>query len=86
MGFFIWMIMGSFRYGKKYINSFPFDDEGVVIYPDQKSDEGIEYQKPFECSPDDTIITGTITSTTDIELDCSASTDPDSDIFSYSSV
>ena len=25
----------SEKNGKKYINSFPFDDEGVVIYPDQ---------------------------------------------------
>ena len=46
----------SEKNGKKYINSFPFDDEGVVIYPDQKSDEGIEYQKPFEIDPSNTII------------------------------
>ena len=46
----------SEKNGKKYINSFPFDDEGVVIYPDQKSDGGIEYQKPFEIDPSNTII------------------------------
>ena len=46
----------SEKNGKKYINSFPFDDEGVVIYPDQKSDDGIEYQKPFEIDPSNTII------------------------------
>jgi RimK family alpha-L-glutamate ligase len=46
----------SEKNGKKYINSFPFDDEGVVVYPDQKSDKGIEYQKPFEIDPSDTII------------------------------
>ena len=46
----------SEKNGKKYINSFPFDDEGKVIYPDQKSDKGIEYQKPFEIDPSNTII------------------------------
>jgi len=46
----------SEKNGKKYINSFPFDDEGVVIYPDEKSGKEIEYQKPFEIHPDNTII------------------------------
>ena len=41
---------------KKYINSFPFDDEGVVIYPDTKNEEVIDYQKPFEINPSNTII------------------------------
>ena len=55
----------SEKNGKKYINSFPFDDEGVVIYPDQKGDKGyrrrpsskgVGYQEPFEIDPDNTII------------------------------
>ena len=46
----------SEKNGKKYINSFPFNDEGVVIYPDTKVDKEIEYQKPFEIHPDNTII------------------------------
>jgi RimK family alpha-L-glutamate ligase len=41
--------------GKKYINSFPFDEEGEVIYPNEKLGK-IEYQKPFEIHPDNTII------------------------------
>jgi len=42
--------------GKTYINSFPFDDKGEVIYPDVKKSKEIEYQKPFEIHPDNTII------------------------------
>jgi ribosomal protein S6--L-glutamate ligase len=45
----------SEKNGKKYINSFPFDDEGVVIYPDMKAD-GIKYQDPIEIDPKNTII------------------------------
>jgi len=45
----------SEKNGKKYINSFPFDDDGVVIYPDMKGD-GIEYQDPIEIDPKNTII------------------------------
>ena len=41
--------------GKTYINSFPFDDEGLVQLPDPKEDK-IEYQKPYECNPEDTLI------------------------------
>ena len=40
---------------KRLIYSFPFDEEDKVILPDPKEDK-VEYQKPFECSPDDTII------------------------------
>ena len=40
----------SEKNGKKYINSFPFDDDGVVIYPDMKGD-GIKYQDPIEIDP-----------------------------------
>ena len=46
----------SEKNGKKYINSFPFDNEGEVIYPDEKRGKDIEYQKPFEIHPDNTII------------------------------
>ena len=45
----------SEKNGKKYINSFPFDDDGVVIYPDMKGD-GIKYQDPIEIDPKNTII------------------------------
>ena len=41
--------------GKRFLYSFPFDDKGEVIRPDPKEDK-IEYQKPFECNPEDTII------------------------------
>ena len=40
--------------GKRFLYSFPFDDDGLVQLPDPK--EKIEYQKPYECNPDDTLI------------------------------
>ena len=49
----------SKKNGKQYINSFPFDDEGQVIFPNRKdlnkkiSDD---YQPPIEINPDDTFI------------------------------
>ena len=49
----------SKKNGKQYINSFPFDDEGQVIFPNRKdlnkkiSDD---YQPPIEINPDDTLI------------------------------
>jgi len=41
--------------GKRLLYSFPFDDEGKVKRPDPKENK-IEYQKPFECNSEDTII------------------------------
>ena len=41
--------------GKRLLYSFPFDDEGYVQRPDPKEGK-IEYQKPFECDPEDTLI------------------------------
>ena len=47
----------SEKNGKKYLNSFPFDDEGEVIYPDAKEKASdIKYQKPFELDPKNTLI------------------------------
>lgn len=49
----------SKKNGKQYINSFPFDDEGQVIFPNRKdlnkkiSDD---YQPPIEINLDDTLI------------------------------
>ena len=39
----------SEKNGKKYLNSFPFDEDAVVIYPDAKEKaNNIKYQKHFE--------------------------------------
>ena len=41
--------------GKRLLWSFPFDKDNRVVLPDSQEDK-IEYQKPFECNPEDTII------------------------------
>ena len=41
--------------GKRLLWSFPFDKDNRVILPDSQEDK-IEYQKPFECNPEDTLI------------------------------
>ena len=46
----------SEKNGKKYLNSFPFDDKGEVILPDQKDGVEKQYAPPIEISPDDTIL------------------------------
>jgi len=47
----------SEKNGKKYLNSFPFDEDAVVIYPDAKEKaNNIKYQKPFELDLENTII------------------------------
>ena len=47
----------SEKNGKKYLNSFPFDEDAVVIYPDAKEkSNNIKYQKPFELDLENTII------------------------------
>ena len=40
--------------GKLFLNSFEFDDDGVVIMPDESG--GAKYQKPIEINPDNTLI------------------------------
>jgi RimK family alpha-L-glutamate ligase len=40
--------------GKLFINSFEFDDDGVVIMPTESG--GAKYQKPIEINPDNTLI------------------------------
>ena len=42
--------------GKKYIHSFPFDDKGEVILPDQKDALDKQYQPPIEINTEDTIL------------------------------
>ena len=47
----------SEKNGKKYLNSFPFDDNNEVIYPDAKEKaSNIKYQKPFELDTKNTLI------------------------------
>ena len=47
----------SEKNGKKYLNSFPFDKNNEVIYPDAKERaRDIKYQKPFELDPQNTLI------------------------------
>jgi len=47
----------SEKNGKKYLNSFPFDKDNEVIYPDAKEKASdIKYQKPFELDPQNTLI------------------------------
>ena len=46
----------SEKNGKKYINSFPFDENNEVIYPDAKQTNSIKYQNPFELDPKNTLI------------------------------
>ena len=46
----------SEKNGKTYINSFPFDDEGKVIYPSSKDRSSKDFQKPIEINPDNTIL------------------------------
>ena len=47
----------SEKNGKKYLNSFPFDENNEVIYPDAKEKASdIKYQKPFELDPQNTLI------------------------------
>ena len=41
--------------GKRLLYSFPFNNDGLVQRPDPKEDK-IEYQKPYECNPEDTLI------------------------------
>ncbi|MDP7366440.1 MAG: hypothetical protein QGH83_04180, partial [Candidatus Pacebacteria bacterium] len=41
--------------GKRFLYSFPFDNDGLVQRPDPKKDK-IEYQKPYACNPEDTLI------------------------------
>ena len=43
------------RNNKRLLYSFPFDKDGDLISPDSK-ERILEYQKPFLCSPEDTII------------------------------
>jgi len=48
---------GSFieeKGGKFYVNSFAFDETGKAVKPSE--DGKTEYQKPFEISPEDTLI------------------------------
>ena len=40
--------------GKLFLNSFEFDDNGVVIMPTESG--GAKYQKPIEINPDNTLI------------------------------
>ena len=40
--------------GKLFLNSFEFDDDGVVIMPTESG--GAKYQKPIEINPDNTLI------------------------------
>jgi len=40
--------------GKLFLNSFEFDDDGVVITPTESGDA--KYQKPIEINPDNTLI------------------------------
>jgi RimK family alpha-L-glutamate ligase len=40
---------------KRLIHSFPFDENDQIKLPTADQDK-LEYQKPFECSPEDTII------------------------------
>ena len=42
--------------GKRFIYSFGLDKEGKVILPTAK-DKTVEYVKPFEIDPNDTLIT-----------------------------
>ena len=44
----------SERNGKLFLNSFEFDDDGVVIMPTESG--GAKYQKPIEINPDNTLI------------------------------
>ena len=49
----------SKKNGKQYINSFPFDDEGQVIFPNRKDRNkkiSDDYQPPIEINLDDTLI------------------------------
>ena len=52
---------------KKYVNSFPFDENGIVTLPKPKDEEEVTYQKPIEIDKENTIIMprglGTITVT-----------------------
>ena len=41
---------------KKYVNSFPFDEEGMVTLPKPKDEEEVTYQKPIEIDKENTII------------------------------
>jgi len=41
--------------GKRLLYSFPFDKNNRVVLPDSQGNK-IEYQKPFECNPEDTLI------------------------------
>ena len=46
----------SEKNGKTYIHSFPFNDEGKVIYPNSKERSSKDFQKPIEINPDNTIL------------------------------
>ena len=49
----------SKKNGKKYLNGFPFGDDGVVVFPDRKDgSKNIEgdYQPPIEIDPSNTVI------------------------------
>jgi len=46
----------SKKNGKRFIHSFPFDDKGEVILPDQKDRLEKQYQKPIEIDPRNTIL------------------------------
>ena len=46
----------SEKNGKTYIHSFPFDDEGKVIYPSSKGRKATDFQKPIELNPENTIL------------------------------
>ena len=52
---------------KKYVNSFSFDENGIVMLPKPKDEEKVTYQKPIEIDKENTIIMprglGTITIT-----------------------
>jgi len=46
----------SEKNGKKFINSFPFDDNGDVILPDQSDRLEKQYQSPIEINKENTIL------------------------------
>ena len=54
---FLGEFQGSYTHvknGKRYINSFEVDDKGKAILPDAKKE--VEYVKPFEIDPKNTVI------------------------------
>ena len=46
----------SKKNGKRFINSFPFNEEGEVILPNQKDNLIKQYQPPIEINPENTIL------------------------------